>query len=218
MPYIEDLYDYNPADVTDVETMSDARFNQWTRKIEADCFKAVQSSFNPKYRTSFKADMMEHIKEKFILDAKALRQLSQMLLPMGDDGEADLFILREAYWQQWIIFSKYSSSLNYSEGAAAKTFSSTLNFTPGAVNRQLDKNQDALDKKRNDNRNNRGGRGRGRGRGGRWNGGGRGGNRNYGRRDHDNRDYYERSRSRSREREDKIDDRRKKDRKVTCYL
>ena len=149
------------------------------------------------------------------LDAKMLRELSRILLPMGDAGENELFLCRESFWLSWILFSKYSSALNYSDGAAAKVFSNSLNFTPGAVSRKLDKFQEQIDKRRNENKSGRRGRGRGGYRGGRGGGRGRGGNNNRNDRDND----YQRDRSRGNERDDRtIDDRRKSGRKVTCYL
>ena len=102
MPYVEDAYAYDVTEVVDVEVMSDARFLQWARKAEQDCFRATQAAYNPRYRTSFRVDHCEALKEKFITDAKLLRDLSPMFTNMREDGETELFMLREAYWQTWV--------------------------------------------------------------------------------------------------------------------
>ena len=99
---MEDSYSYDVTEITDVEVMSDARFLQWCRKAEQDCFRATQQAYNPRYRTSFRVDHCEALKEKFITDAKVLRDLSPMLTNMREAGEAELFSIREAYWQCWV--------------------------------------------------------------------------------------------------------------------
>ena len=66
MPTIEDAYDYDVTNIVEVETISDSKFGVWIRKVESDAYKACQNSYNPKYRVSFRADMMEAIKEKYI--------------------------------------------------------------------------------------------------------------------------------------------------------
>lgn len=132
----EDPYKPNLTRPVEVEDYDARELNRLLLQIDED-FHNTKSRIPDPQTSSFKIAHLRELKEAYVAAIQVLYRVADDYDGDTDDDKATLMDLRDCYWKNYKIYSKYTASILYGAESADRVFGSSTKIIPESYQKKL---------------------------------------------------------------------------------